>query len=93
MLAVVHHMLVTERIPLEQILDLAADLTSDLLVVEFIAPEDSMFRRLARGREDLHKGLDAAAFETACPRRFDIARVNHIEGTARWLYACRKRAA
>ena len=27
MLAVIHHMLVTERIPLEDLLDLAADLT------------------------------------------------------------------
>jgi hypothetical protein len=50
MLAVVHHLLVTEGIPLAQILEVSADLTKDLLLIEFVPPTDSMFRRLARGR-------------------------------------------
>jgi SAM-dependent methyltransferase len=91
MLAVTHHLLVTERVPLDEIASLAADLTSDVLVVEFIAPQDSMFVRLARGREALHKDLDAAAFEACFQRHFDIARVEHCDGTFRWLYALRKR--
>ena len=91
MLAVVHHLIVTERVPLPQIVDLAASLTSDLLVIEFVAPEDSMFHRLTRGRDHLHQGLDAAAFEDACHRRFDTVRVSHIDGTWRWLYTFRKR--
>jgi len=91
MLAVVHHMLVTERVPLAEIVDLAAELTTDLLVIEFIAPQDSMFVRLTRGREELHKGLDTAAFEACFRCRFEIARIEHVEGTFRWLYALRKR--
>src|SRR5207249_3979296 len=54
MLAVLHHLLVTERVPLPAILALAAALTRDLAIIEFVAPEDPMFRRLARGREGLH---------------------------------------
>ena len=38
MLALVHHLLVTERIPLDEILRLAAELTTSLLVVEFVPP-------------------------------------------------------
>jgi SAM-dependent methyltransferase len=91
MLAVIHHMLVTERVPLAEIADLAAQLTSDLLVVEFIAPGDSMFARLTRGREELHQGLDTAAFEACFRSRFEIVRVQHVSGTFRWLYALRKR--
>jgi SAM-dependent methyltransferase len=91
MLAVVHHMLVTERVPLEAILDLAADLTTRLLAIEFISPEDSMFRRLLRGREDLFRGLDAARFEDACRRRFDILEVQHLDGATRWLYVLRRK--
>ena len=91
MLAVVHHMLVTERVPLDAILDLAADLTTRLLVVEFISPEDSMFRRLVRGREELFRGLDAGKFEEACKRRFDILEMQHADGATRWLYVLRRK--
>ncbi len=51
MLALIHHLLVTERIPLEEILRLAYDVTNSLLVMEFVDPKDEMFRRLTRGRE------------------------------------------
>jgi hypothetical protein len=91
MLAVIHHMLVTERVPLPDILDLAAELTTDLAVIEFIAPNDSMFQRLVRGREELHKDLTPAVFEAACRKHFDQVRVQHAEGSTRWLYLLRKR--
>ena len=91
MLAVVHHMLITERIPLADIVDLAADLTTDLLVIEFIGPEDEMFRRLTRGRDALHRDVSQTNFEAACCRRFDIVRTCKLEGLARWLYFLRKK--
>jgi len=91
MLAVIHHMLVTERVPLSEIIDLAAELTSDLLVIEFVSPQDSMFRRLLRGREELHQGLDESVFERCCQRKFDIVSSQHCEGTSRWLYWMRLR--
>ncbi len=91
MLAAVHHMLVTERVPLDEILELAAALTRSWLVIEFIAPEDPMFRRLLRGRAELHAGLNQAVFEQACRKRFDIARSQSVEGTARRVYLLRKR--
>jgi SAM-dependent methyltransferase len=93
MLAVIHHLLITERVPLSEILDLAAELTTDLCVVEFIGPEDSMFKRLVRGREHLFAELTEPAFEAACRRRFDIVRTQHVEGTERWLYLLSKRTA
>lgn len=93
MLALIHHMLVTERVPLDEIVDLAAGLTSDLLLIEFVSPEDSMFRRLVRGREELHRGLNASVFENACRRRFEIVRCEHPEGATRWLYCMRRKAA
>jgi SAM-dependent methyltransferase len=91
MLAVIHHLLVTERVPLAEIVNLAAELTTDLLIVEFIEPRDSMFARLTRGRAELHQGLNTAVFEDCVRSRFEIARVEHKEGTFRWLYALRKR--
>jgi SAM-dependent methyltransferase len=90
MLAVIHHMLVSERVPLREILELAAELTKDILIVEFIAPEDSMFQRLTRGREELHKDLNHRLFEDLCRERFAIVRAQHVESSSRWLYLLRK---
>uniref|UniRef100_Q01VI0 Methyltransferase type 12 n=1 Tax=Solibacter usitatus (strain Ellin6076) TaxID=234267 RepID=Q01VI0_SOLUE len=90
MLAVIHHMLVTERVPLNDILKLAAELTRDILIVEFVSPEDAMFQRIVRGREELHQGLTNTVFEAACRQYFEILRVQHLEGATRWLYLLRK---
>jgi len=86
MLAVLHHMLVSERLPLEEILALASTLTTNLLVIEFVAPEDPMFRRIVRGREHLFAGLTTAAFEVACQRHFRIVRSHALEPSSRRLY-------
>jgi SAM-dependent methyltransferase len=91
MLAVLHHMLVTERVPLPEIVDVVADLTTAALVIEFIGPEDSMFRRIARGRDALHSGLTAGVFEEAVNKRFDIVRTQHLPNTHRWLYLLTKK--
>ena len=91
MLALIHHLLVTERIPLDEILRLASELTNQLLVIEFIQPEDAMFRRLTRGRESLHASLDAKVFEQACRPYFEIVRSLALPGTQRRLYCLKRR--
>jgi SAM-dependent methyltransferase len=90
MLAVIHHMLVSERIPLGDILELAAELTKDVLVIELVAPEDSMFKRIARGREHLFADLNREVFEATAARHFEVLKMQHVEGTSRWLYALRR---
>jgi SAM-dependent methyltransferase len=90
MLALIHHLLVTERIPLEEILRLAYELTNRLLVIEFVEPQDAMFRRLTRGREPLHATLDVKMFERACLPYFEIVRSLALPGTQRRMY-CLKR--
>jgi SAM-dependent methyltransferase len=90
MLAVLHHLLVTERIPLDEVLDLAAELTTDLLIIEFVPPDDEMFQTIARGREHLHADLTQASFEAACRRRFQIVRSKQLDGAHRQLYLLRK---
>ena len=91
MLAVVHHMLITERVPLEEILALVSGLTTDLLLIEFIEPADPMFRRLARGRDALYVHLTAAYFEAACAPLFETVRKQPISESSRTLYLLRRR--
>lgn len=91
MLAVIHHLLVSKRIPLPQIMELASQVTSDLLLIEFVAPQDPMFRRIVRGREQLHADLTKELFESAAQSHFTIIRRTQVGATHRWLYALRKK--
>jgi hypothetical protein len=91
MLAVIHHMMVTDRVPLPEIIDLAAEMTRDLVIIEYIAPDDSMFRRITRGRDHLHADLTEELFENTASTRFNIVRKHHIEGSSRTLYALRRK--
>lgn len=91
MLAVVHHMLVTERIPLDELLALVEELTQDYALIEFVAPEDPMFKRIVRGREELYSHLTNARFEATAAPRFELVRSIRIDGLHRWLYLFRRR--
>jgi SAM-dependent methyltransferase len=91
MLAVIHHMLATERVPLPEIIDLAADLTRDFALIEFVDCEDPMFRRLSRGRDALYAHLHADLFEQCAAERFEIVRQRAITGSKRTLYLLQKK--
>lgn len=91
MLGVIHHLLVSEGIPLTEIIALAAELTNDSLVIEFVAPADPMFRRIARGRDQLYSTLTKEFFEATCRTYFDIVKCARLDDTSRWLYLLRKR--
>lgn len=92
MLAVIHHMLVTERIPLEEIMQAASQWTKKWLVVEFVAPGDAMFLRLTRGRDHLFRDLTRERFEAVCQRFFRVMRKQEIPQSQRTLYLLSKEA-
>lgn len=91
LLAVLHHLLVTERLPLEQIIELAASLTTRVAVIEFVGPADSQFQRLLRGRDALHAHLTPAAFEAACQPWFEVLRSQRLDDSHRSLYLLRRK--
>jgi SAM-dependent methyltransferase len=90
MLAVVHHLLVTERVPLREVVQLVAQITTDLVILEFVGPKDPMFQRIARGRDDLHREDTSDAFEQSCQGVFDIVRSLVLPESQRSLYCLRK---
>jgi SAM-dependent methyltransferase len=90
-LALVHHLAVTERVPLVEIVATLADWTRSLAVVEFVGPDDPQFRRLLRGRAHLHADYTQAGFERALESRFVVLRrsaleIDHNAGFDRTLY-------
>jgi SAM-dependent methyltransferase len=83
MLALMHHLLVNERAPLAAIFQLASDLTTRLAIVEYIDPGDPLFKRIARGRDDLHRDVTPKSFEAAASRWFHILDANDVSPTRR----------
>lgn len=57
MLAVIHHMILREQLPLAHIASLCSSLTRRALLLEWIPPSDPMYREWLRGRDDLYGSL------------------------------------
>lgn len=60
MLAVIHHLILREQAPLTHIAELAAELTTRWLVVEWVPPSDPMYQEWLRGRDELYGQLAEA---------------------------------
>jgi SAM-dependent methyltransferase len=74
MLAVIHHLLLLEQIPLPEILALVHRLTTRWLVVEWVPATDSMYQSLMRGRDALYGDIGEADLMAACAGRFVLDR-------------------
>ena len=92
MLAVVHHLRVTEGVPVAEQFDAVAGLTRRHLLVEFVPVTDPMFATIARGREPLYADCERAAFELALNEKFRIERSRELSN-GRVLYLASRRAA
>lgn len=57
MLAVIHHLILREQIPLAHIGELCACLTRRWLVLEWVPPSDPMYQEWLRGRDELYGRL------------------------------------
>jgi SAM-dependent methyltransferase len=92
LLAVIHHLLVTDGVPLPSILEAASELTRGIVVAEFVGPNDPMFRRILHGRENLYEGLNTRTFEACCQPYFHIVRSIRVGESDRWLYLLEKKS-
>ena len=90
-LAVVHHLLITNRIPLDEVVDLTARLSTRHLILELVDRSDAMFQRLARNNQYLYADLTIASQERAFTERFRVIERRDLEGIPRTLYVMEKR--
>ncbi|HJV64764.1 MAG TPA: class I SAM-dependent methyltransferase [Geomonas sp.] len=91
MLALIHHLVVTDQIPLAEVLAVAARVSTRYLVIEYVPPEDPQFQRLVRGREALYRHLTREHFEKTAADFFTIVQSSQVENQERWLYVMEKR--
>lgn len=89
-LALIHHLAISNNVPLGNIASLFASL-SDWLIIEFVPKADSQVIRLLRTREDIFPDYTEAGFEEAFSEIYEIKRKEAISGSERTLYLLRLR--
>jgi len=85
MLAVIHHLILREQIPLTYIADLCAGLTRRWLVLEWVPPSDPMYQEWLRGRDDLYGHLSENDLQNAFAPFFEVADRSEL-GNGRVLF-------
>jgi SAM-dependent methyltransferase len=90
-LALVHHLAISRNVPFERLAEFFAGLAPGL-VVEFVAKDDPMVRRLLATREDVFPDYTIEAFRTAFGRHFEIRAETPIEGVSRSLLRMQRRS-
>jgi SAM-dependent methyltransferase len=91
MLAVVHHLTVTDGVPLPDVFSLVASLVTKGLVVEYVPPEDPMFQKIIRNKEHLISRLGQAQFEAGFAPWFTERCRLSLPQSGRVLYRLAKR--
>ena len=73
MLAVLHHLLLRNQIPMNRIAALLSELTIRHLIVEWVPPTDSKFKELLRGRDAAYEHITEAAFREDFGGHFTVS--------------------
>jgi SAM-dependent methyltransferase len=79
MLAVIHHLILQEQLPLAHIGGLCASLTRRWLVLEWVPPSDPMFQEWLRGRDDLYGSLSEDDLKRAFAPFFHVVERTVLE--------------
>lgn len=87
-LALIHHIAISNNVPLESAADLFAKICR-YLIIEFVPKSDSQVMRLLATRKDVFPDYTQAGFEAAFDRVFDTMQKIPIEDSERTLYLMR----
>jgi len=90
-LALVHHLVLTQNIPLPLIAGWLAALTQRWLLIEFVPAGDPKARELLSGKKTYPGPYDRSAFEASLLPWFRQERQTVIPGTERILYLLQKK--
>jgi 2-polyprenyl-3-methyl-5-hydroxy-6-metoxy-1,4-benzoquinol methylase len=90
-LALLHHVIVTERVPLDEFVALLADLQSPQVVLEWVSPQDMKFRQIAGMNAHLYAELDESALRRALAPHFDVVAEVELSAGLRRLFWCARR--
>lgn len=88
-LALIHHLAISNNLPLKRIADFFAKL-SHYLLIEFVPKEDSQVQRLLKSREDIFSHYTLEHFISAFSKKYSILEQSAIPGTCRTLFLMKR---
>ncbi|MFP4055316.1 MAG: SAM-dependent methyltransferase [Candidatus Brocadiia bacterium] len=91
-LALVHHLAISNNVPLDRVASFLARL-GDHLIVEFVPKCDSQVQRLLVAREDVFPRYTRQGFEQAFAAHFQTPEAVEVRETDRVLYLMRRKEA
>lgn len=89
-LALIHHLAISNNVPLLRIAEFFAQL-GEWLVIEFVPKSDSQVRKLLKSREDIFSQYTQDDFENAFRTFFDIRETVRVKDSERTLHLFQKR--
>jgi ribosomal protein L11 methylase PrmA len=89
-LALVHHLAITNNVPLPQIAEFFSQLAGRL-VVEFVPKEDSQVQRLLAARKDIFDDYTLEGFKKAFSQYYKIETEQAVNETARTMFLMKRR--
>lgn len=90
-LALMHHLVITENVPLPRFAEWLAAQTSECVILEFVPQDDPMARRLLRTRDGSARRYDEESFRISLEPHFLIESVEPLPSSDRVLYVLRRR--
>ena len=84
-LALIHHLAISNNVPLPQVADFFADM-GRWLVIEYVPKSDSQVQKLLKSRKDIFDGYTREGFEQAFSQRFKVHEVQQVGDSERVLY-------
>lgn len=89
-LALVHHLAISNNVPLPMVASFFAGLCEHL-VIEFVPKSDSQVKRLLAAREDIFPGYTLEGFISAFGGPFEILEREDVESSERVVFLLRRR--
>ena len=84
-LALIHHLAISNNVPLTDVADYFADL-GEYLIIEFVPKSDSQVKRLLASRLDIFPDYTLEGFKQAFSDRYTLLDEQPVEGSERTLF-------
>jgi hypothetical protein len=91
-LALIHHLAISNNLPLPMIADFLASICSSL-ILEFVPKTDHRVQRLLSTRDDIFTGYTQEALVRTFGQRFEIQASKQLRGSERVMYLMARRSA
>jgi len=88
-LALIHHLAISNNVPLLDVADYFADL-GEYLIIEFVPKSDSQVKRLLASRLDIFPDYTLEGFRNAFKQRYVLLDEKPVEGSERTLFLMKR---